>query len=172
MGLTLIIGGARSGKSAHAQALAEGEAGLFGSAPVMIATAEALDAEMEARIARHRAERGPHWRTLEAPLELASAIGALGSQDCAVVDCLTLWLSNLMMAERDVEAETWALLAVVKASPAEIIMVSNEVGMGIVPENALARRFRDAAGRLNRQAAECADRVTVMFAGVPLVLKG
>ncbi len=171
MGLRLIIGGARSGKSAHAQALAEQTARDRGGAPVMIATAEALDPEMSERIARHRAERGPEWRTLEAPLDVTAALAGLQPADCAVVDCLTLWLSNLMFAERDLEAAAGALLAAAKASPAEVILVTNEVGMSIVPENALARRFRDEAGRLNRRAAEQADEVTVMFAGLPLKLK-
>jgi len=172
MSVRLIIGGARSGKSAHAQALAEAEARARGGAPVMIATAEALDAEMGERIARHRAERGPGWRTLEAPLEVAEAIGGLAAEDCAVVDCLTLWLSNLMFAERDLEAATETLLQAAAGAAGEVILVTNEVGMSIVPENALARRFRDEAGRLNRRAAERADQVTVMFAGIPLALKG
>lgn len=171
MGLRLIIGGARSGKSAHAQSLAEAQAGRRGRAPVMIATAEALDEEMRERIARHRAERGGAWRTLEAPLEVAEAIARLDPADCAVVDCLTLWLSNLMFAERDLEAATEALLQAAGASQSEIILVTNEVGMSIVPENALARRFRDEAGRLNRRVAERACEVTVMFAGIPLRLK-
>jgi adenosylcobinamide kinase/adenosylcobinamide-phosphate guanylyltransferase len=172
MGLRLIIGGARSGKSAHAQALAEAEAQRRGSAPVMIATAEALDEEMQERIARHQAERGPKWRTLEAPLNLASTIEGLAAADCAVVDCLTLWLSNLMFAERDLEAETEILLRAAAGSEAEVIFVTNEVGMSIVPENALARRFRDEAGRLNRRVAERVGEVIVMFAGIPLQLKG
>lgn len=172
MGLRLIIGGARSGKSAHAQALAETEARLRGGSPVMIATAQALDDEMGERIARHRAERGPAWRTVETPLDPASAIAALTPADCAVVDCLTLWLSNLMFVERDIEAATEALLQAATDSRGEIVFVANEVGMSIVPENALARRFRDEAGRLNRRAAERCDQVTVMFAGIPLVLKG
>lgn len=172
MGLRLIIGGARSGKSAHAQSLAEAQAQRTGGAAVMIATAEALDDEMAERIARHRAERGAAWRTVETPLELAEAITRLDPADCAVVDCLTLWLSNLMFAERDLGAATEALLQAAGRAQAEIILVTNEVGMSIVPENALARRFRDEAGRLNRRVAERADQVTVMFAGIPLVLKG
>lgn len=172
MGLRLIIGGARSGKSAHAQALAEAEAQGRGGGAVMIATAEALDDEMRERIARHRAERGPGWRTVETPLEVAEAISSLAAADCAVVDCLTLWLSNLMFAERNLEAAAETLLQAAGRSESEIILVTNEVGMSIVPENALARRFRDEAGRLNRRVAERADQVTVMFAGIPLVLKG
>lgn len=172
MALRLIIGGARSGKSAHAQALAEAEAARRGGAPVMIATAEALDAEMVERIARHRTERGDAWRTLETPLAVAPALRGLAAQDCAVVDCLTLWLNNLMFAERDLEAETEALLAAAAECVGEVIVVTNEVGMSIVPENALARRFRDEAGRMNRRVAERADEVVVMFAGLPLRLKG
>jgi adenosylcobinamide kinase/adenosylcobinamide-phosphate guanylyltransferase len=171
MSLRLIIGGARSGKSAHAQALAEREAAQRGGAPVMIATAEPLDEEMRERIARHRAERGPGWRTVEAPLDPAAAITSLAAADCAVVDCLTLWLSNLMFAERDLVAATDGLLQAAARSSSEIILVTNEVGMSIVPENALARRFRDEAGRMNRRAAERADEVVVMFAGIPLRLK-
>jgi adenosylcobinamide kinase/adenosylcobinamide-phosphate guanylyltransferase len=171
MGLRLIIGGARSGMSALAQTQAEAAARRRGGAPIMIATAEALDEEMAARIARHRAERGPGWRTLEAPLDLVAAVAELGAGDCAVIDCLTLWLSNLMFAERDPERETEALLEAATRSPAEIVLVTNEVGMSIVPENALARRFRDEAGRMNRRAAEAAGEVTVMFAGLPLRLK-
>lgn len=171
MALRLIIGGARSGKSAHAQALAEAQAAQRGGAPVMIATAEALDDEMAERIARHREERGPAWRTVEAPLDVAGALLGLRAENCAVVDCLTLWLNNLMFAERDLEAETAAMLAAAAASACEVILVTNEVGMSIVPENALARRFRDEAGRMNRRAAEHADEVVVMFAGLPLRLK-
>ena len=171
MALTLIIGGARSGKSAHAQSLAEAEAARRGGAPVMIATAEALDAEMAERIARHRAERGSGWRTIERPLDVADALRALPPSACGVLDCLTLWLSNLMHAEADLEAATEGLLAAARGCPAELVVITNEVGMSIVPENALARRFRDEAGRLNRRVAEQADRVVVMFAGVPLALK-
>jgi adenosylcobinamide kinase/adenosylcobinamide-phosphate guanylyltransferase len=171
MALTLIIGGARSGKSAYAQGLAETEAARWGEAPVFIATAEALDDEMTERIARHRAERGPGWRTIEAPSALAEALAGLSAGQVAVVDCLTLWLSNLMLADADLAAAAEQLLGAAAACPAELILVTNEVGMGIVPENALARRFRDEAGRLNRRIAERADRVCVMFAGVALTLK-
>ena len=171
MGLTLIIGGARSGKSARAQAMAEAEARARGGTPVLIATAEALDAEMAERIARHRAERGPGWRTVEAPRDPAAALHDLRAEDCAVLDCLTLWLSNLMLAEADLEAAADALLAAAAQTPADVVMVANEVGLGIVPENALARRFRDEAGRLNRRVADQAGRVIVMFAGQALTLK-
>jgi adenosylcobinamide kinase/adenosylcobinamide-phosphate guanylyltransferase len=163
--LTLVLGGARAGKTAHAMRLAAGG--------VYIATAEAGDAEMAARIQRHRAERGPGWRTVEAPLALAAAIREAGVGDAPVlVDCLTLWLSNLLHAGHDPEAETSALLAACTQSTAPLVLVSNEVGLGIVPENALARTFRDAAGRLHQRIAERADRVILVAAGLPLTLKG
>jgi adenosylcobinamide kinase/adenosylcobinamide-phosphate guanylyltransferase len=170
MTLTLVLGGARSGKSAHAleqaQDLAQTDRAL-----VLIATAQALDDEMAQRIARHQAERGPRWRTVEAPLGLANALLALGSVDVAVVDCLTLWLTNVMLAELDVSQHIDALLSAAMQTEADVIFVSNEVGLGIVPDNALARRFRDDAGRLNRLVAARADIVTVLFAGLPLKLK-
>jgi adenosylcobinamide kinase/adenosylcobinamide-phosphate guanylyltransferase len=163
---TLVLGGARSGKTGYALRTAEARGGSL----VMIATAEALDAEMAARIARHRADRGPRWRTLEAPLDLAGALGAVGDSEIAVVDCLTLWLSNLIHAERDLERETDRLVAALGGR--EVALVSNEVGLGIVPDNELARRFRDAAGRLNQRLAAVADRVVFIAAGLPLVIKG
>jgi len=166
LAITLILGGARSGKTAHALAAAE----ATGRGLVMIATAEALDAEMAERIARHRAERGPRWRTIEATLDLAGALARVSAGETAVVDCLTLWVSNLMHAERDLEAEAARLIAALPGR--DMVLVSNEVGLGIVPDNALARRFRDAAGRLNQQVAAAADRVVFVAAGLPLTLKG
>ena len=165
MAITLVLGGARSGKTRYALKAAEAEAGPL----VMIATAEALDQEMADRIARHRAERGPRWRTVEASLDLADAIEALASQEIAVVDCLTLWLSNLMLADRAIEAETERLL--IALADRRVILVSNEVGGGVVPDNALARRFRDEAGRLNQRLAADADTVVLVTAGLPLTLK-
>lgn len=162
----MILGGARSGKTTHALQLAEATSGGL----VMIATAEALDEEMAERIARHRAERGPRWRTLEAPLDLAGALAQVGADETAVVDCLTLWVSNLMFAEQDIERETESLIAAVTGR--NVILVSNEVGLGIVPDNALARRFRDEAGRLNQRIAAAAGRVLFIAAGLPLALKG
>ena len=166
MTTTLILGGARSGKTTYALRAAE----MTGRGPVMIATGEALDVEMEDRIARHRAERGPAWRTLEAPLDLAAAVNQIGPGETAVIDCLTLWVSNLMFAERDIDEEAALLTAALQGR--EVILVSNEVGLGIVPDNALARSFRDAAGRLNQQMAAAADKVVFIAAGLPLVLKG
>jgi adenosylcobinamide kinase/adenosylcobinamide-phosphate guanylyltransferase len=171
MPTTLILGGARSGKSGHAQSLAEGLAGQRDRRLVMIATAEARDDEMADRIARHKAERGSAWHTIEAPVDLPAAIDGLVSRDVAVVDCLTLWLSNLMGRDADLESAASALLHSVRASPATLILVSNEVGFGIVPDNALARRFRDEAGRLHQRIATVADRVLLIVAGLPLVMK-
>jgi adenosylcobinamide kinase / adenosylcobinamide-phosphate guanylyltransferase len=172
MPVTLVLGGARSGKSAYAQRLAEDAAARAGTAPVMIATAQGLDAEMSERIARHRAERGEGWRTVEAPLDVAAAVAALGAGEAAVVDCLTLWVSNLTHARADVDQYTDDLLRALAAASAEIVVVSNELGLGVVPDNALARRFRDQAGRLNQRVAAGADRAVMMVAGLPLTLKG
>ena len=167
--IDFVLGGARSGKTRLALARAEAS----GLAPVYIATATAADAEMAARVAAHRAERGPGWTTLEEPLELAGALArAAAPKRILLVDCLTLWLSNLMFAERDIEAETAALVAALRQLAGPAILVSNEGGLGIVPENALARRFRDEQGRLNQAVAAAADRVTFVAAGLPLILKG
>lgn len=165
--VSLVLGGARSGKSARALVLAA-------EAPhVFIATAEALDEEMRARILRHKAERGPDWGLVEAPLELAGAIRANAGEGVTLLaDCLTLWLSNLMHHDRDVEAETAALLAALGAAPGRVVLVSNEVGMGLAPVNALGRAFRDAQGRLNQRLAAAADHVEFVAAGLPLTLKG
>lgn len=165
----LILGGARSGKSRHAQSLAEAFAGEL----VFVATGEAWDEEMADRIERHQADRGPRWRTVEAPLALAEAIRAETAPDSLLlVDCLTLWTSNLMHAERDILAETGDLVATLGAAAGPILLVANEVGLGIVPDNALARAFRDAAGRMNQTMAATADRVTFIAAGLPITLKG
>ena len=167
-GTLLVLGGARSGKSRYAQARAEAS----GSELVFVATAQALDAEMAERIARHRADRGPRWSTLEAPIDLATAIR---SESCPervlLVDCLTLWTSNLMLGGHDIPTATADLLAAIADAPGPIILVANEVGLGIVPDNALARRFRDAAGRINQQVAASAGEVMFIAAGLPLKLK-
>lgn len=162
--LTLVLGGARSGKSAYAEA-------LIGDRPaVYLATGGAGDAEMAARIRAHRARRGPQWRTVEEPLELAAALRKLGHGPI-LVDCLTLWLSNLMLADRDIDAETAGLEAALDGLTGPVVMVANEVGLGIVPDNALARAFRDHAGRLNQTIAARARRVVFVAAGLPLMLK-
>ncbi|WDF74786.1 bifunctional adenosylcobinamide kinase/adenosylcobinamide-phosphate guanylyltransferase [Novosphingobium sp. KACC 22771] len=162
----LILGGARSGKSRYGQARIESLAGPL----TYIATAQAFDAEMADRIARHQADRGPRWRTVEAPLDLPGAIAAV--QDGAVlVDCLTLWVSNLLLADRDGDAAGEALCAALVRCRVPVALIANEVGLGIVPDNALARRFRDAAGWLNQRLATVADEVVFVAAGLPLVLK-
>lgn len=164
--LTLVLGGARSGKSSHAESL------LAQTRPpwIYIATAEPGDGEMRERIAHHRARRGGDWKTQEVPFELADAIAKLQGE-AALIDCLTLWLSNVLLAERDVEAESERLISALKAAPIPIVAVSNEVGLGIVPDTKLGRVFRDAQGRLNQRIAAIADRVILMTAGIPLILK-
>jgi adenosylcobinamide kinase/adenosylcobinamide-phosphate guanylyltransferase len=168
MSALLILGGARSGKSRYGQMRMEAVAGSL----AYIATAQAFDAEMAERIAQHRADRGPRWHTLEAPLDLPGAIAKAGqSAQAVLVDCLTLWLSNLMLADHDLAQAERALCAAVAQCPAPIALVANEVGLGIVPDNALARRFRDAAGRLNQTMAHTAGEVVLLAAGLPLTLK-
>ena len=163
-----MLGGARSGKSAYALALAEAAA----PERVMIATAEALDEEMAARIARHRAERGAGWTTRETPLELAAALAAEARPGRAVVvDCVTLWLSNLLLAERDMEAEAAALAALVPRLAGPAIFVSNEVGGGVTPPSRLGRQFQDGQGRANQALAAACDAVAFVTAGLPRLLK-
>ena len=164
--LTLILGGARSGKSRHAERLVTALPPPW----TYIATAQAFDDEMRARIAEHRSRRGSGWRTAEAPLDVPEALSARPGQP-VLVDCLTLWLTNLMLAGRDVAAATEALEAALRQREALTVLVSNEVGLGIVPENALARAFRDEAGRLHQRLAARADRVLFMVAGLPMVVK-
>lgn len=165
--VTLVLGGARSGKSRYAEGLVEAEGG-----GVYIATAQAWDSEMTARIEKHRERRGDIWKTLEAPTDL---VGALTSKACrgkaVLVDCLTLWLSNLMMADSDIEREVAMLTAALPALDARVVFVSNEVGLGIVPENAMARQFRDHAGSTHQQIARVADRVVFVAAGLPMTMK-
>lgn len=164
----LITGGARSGKSAHAEA----RTCAFAGQPVYIATAEAWDDEMRARIALHRDRRGPEWAMTEAPLDLVGALDASDGAGPRLVDCLTMWLANLMGAERDWQTEADALIKALARQSAPVVLVTNEVGLGIVPDNALARAFRDAQGSLNRQIAAMADEVSLIVAGLPLHLKG
>ena len=165
----LVLGGARSGKSAYAQSLAED------SAPerLYLATAEAGDAEMTARIARHQAERGDGWTTVEEPLALAGTLRAVArpGRRAIVVDCLTLWVANLIFAGRDVEAEIARLAAAIGALEGPVIFVSNEVGLSLVPETKLGREFRDWQGRANREVARASDAVVFLVAGLPTLLK-
>jgi adenosylcobinamide kinase/adenosylcobinamide-phosphate guanylyltransferase len=166
--ITLVLGGARSGKSRHAEALVEAQPG----ACIYLATAEAGDAEMAERIARHRERRGPRWETVEEPLELAAALSEVAGPGRAVlVDCLTLWLSNLLAAERDPVAETARLAACLNNIPGPAVLVSNEVGLGVIPDNALARAFIDHAGRLHQALGEAAQSVRFLAAGQVLHLK-
>jgi adenosylcobinamide kinase/adenosylcobinamide-phosphate guanylyltransferase len=166
--LTLVLGGARSGKSRHAERLVLAS----GRTPVYVATAQALDDEMAARIARHRARRGARWHTVEEPLDLPGAL----LQECepgraVLVDCLTLWLTNLMVANRPVPAEMARLVGLLPSLPGTLVLVSNEVGLGVVPTDAMARAFIDHAGWLHQSIAEHADDVVLMTAGLPLHLK-
>ena len=168
-GVTLVLGGARSGKSTFAEQLVAGS----GLAGVYIATAEAHDGEMDARIAAHRARRGDGWITVEAPLDLAGAIAREAEPDRIVlVDCLTLWVTNLMMAGEDMDAAFGGLLAALEGADGPVLLVSNEVGQGIVPDNAMARAFRDHAGILHQRVAGIADTVYFVIAGLPQKLKG
>jgi adenosylcobinamide kinase / adenosylcobinamide-phosphate guanylyltransferase len=164
---TLVLGGARSGKSRYAE-------WLIGACPppwIYVATAEAKDEEMTKRIAAHKARRGAAWQTVEAPHALIEALTGAPAGAAVLVDCLTLWLSNLMEQGADVDAETAALKEALTKRPGPTVLVSNEVGLGIVPDNALARRFRDLQGRLNQELAAQAARVVMMVAGVPVPVK-
>jgi adenosylcobinamide kinase/adenosylcobinamide-phosphate guanylyltransferase len=171
--VTLVLGGARSGKSTHAEKMVTGS--LYGGAPrpaVYIATAQAGDVEMATRIAAHRARRGANWITVEEASNLPGALQEARRHDVPVlVDCLTLWLSNLMLAEADLDEAADDLVQALEGYGVPIVFVSNEVGLGIVPDTPLGRRFRDAQGRLNMRMAERADRVVLMTAGLPLTLK-
>jgi len=169
--ITFITGGARSGKSRYALALARDYA-----TKAFVATAEPLDDEMRVRIARHKRDRDPAFTTVEAPRDVAAALAALpADMEGAVIDCLTVWLSNLLQ-EYGPDATTYPelerFLELLAAPPCDLIVVSNEVGMGIVPDNAMARHFRDLAGSVNEKVAALSDRVILMVSGLPLVLKG
>ena len=165
--LTFVLGGARSGKSAHAEKLVSEHAAPW----LYIATAQAYDDEMRQRIADHRVRRGEGWETVDAPLDLVGALQAVPDGRPVLVDCLTLWLTNHMLADADVAAECSRLAETLSRPRGPWVVVSNEVGLGIVPDNALGRRFRDAAGRLNQQVASAADTVLMMVAGLPLKVK-
>ena len=167
MAVILITGGARSGKSKRAETRTR----AFPGRPVYVATAEARDAEMDERIARHRARRGTDWIEREEPLDLVPTLISTDGGGARLVDCLTLWLSNLMHAERDWEREVSELATALPRFKSPVVFVSNEVGLGIVPDNALARSFRDAAGIMNQTIAAVAGEVEFVVAGLPMTLK-
>ena len=167
--VSLVLGGARSGKSAFAETLAHDSREQC----VYVATAERMDDEMAARIETHRARRGTDWRTVEAPSELAEAIRRESTpRACLLVDCLTVWLGNLVHRGHDVDTAREALLESLATVPGPVVLVANEVGLGIVPDNAMARAFRDHAGRLNQAVAAVAGRVYFVVAGIPMTMKG
>lgn len=166
--LTLVIGGARSGKSRFAEGLVT----VSGRRRRYIATAEAWDDEMRERIAQHQRDRSGDWITVEAPLDLPAALALADRTEVVLIDCATLWLTNHLLADHDLSAQTEGLVTALAACPAPVVIVSNETGWGIVPENALARRFRDEQGRLNQRLAQVAGLVVTVIAGLPLVLKG
>jgi adenosyl cobinamide kinase/adenosyl cobinamide phosphate guanylyltransferase len=169
--ITLVLGGARSGKSRYAESLIAALPPPWQPPWSYLATAEAGDTEMAARIATHRARRGPQWQTIEAPRDLAAALKSRQTMP-VLVDCLTLWLSNLMLADADIDAEIARLEAALADTGAPVVLVANEVGSGIVPDNPLGRRFRDLQGVLNQRMAARADRVVFVVAGLPLAIKG
>lgn len=165
---TLVLGGARSGKSRHAELMADGWEGPL----YYIATAQAHDEEMAERIREHQMRRGDNWVTVGAMLDLATPLRDVARDDVFVlVDCLTLWLTNVLLAERDCETAIAELVDAVCDVPGKVVLVSNEVGLGIVPDNALGRRFRDVAGQANQRVAEVCDEVIFMAAGLPMTLK-
>jgi adenosylcobinamide kinase/adenosylcobinamide-phosphate guanylyltransferase len=166
--LTLVLGGAASGKSAFAEGLVI----QSGRPRVYLATAQAFDAEMAAKVARHREARGPDWQTIEESIEIGVVLSGIASGQAVLLDCATLWLSNWLIAGRSPDAAPDAFWAAVAGCPAPIVVVSNEVGHGIVPDNALARQFRAAQGALNQRLAAEAALAVMVVAGLPLVLKG
>ena len=166
--VTLVMGGASSGKSAFAERLVL----TAGKPPVYLATAQALDDEMAGRITRHQKMRGDGWRTVEAPLAVAEALQSLSGDEVVLFDCATLWLSNHLLKGTEIEAEQAALISALAACACNVVVVSNEVGQGVVPDNALARRFSEAHGLLNQMIAAHADLVVSVMAGLPMVLKG
>ena len=165
--ITLIIGGAASGKSLWAENYTLSAT----KRPLYIATAQPFDTEMEEKIAAHRARRTAHWELKEAPLDLVEALSGLTSESCALIDCLTMWLSNHLLADTPLEPLETDLFKALSICPAQRVLVTNEVGYSVVPENALARKFRTAQGQLNQRLAAAANKVVLVTAGLPLVLK-
>lgn len=166
--ITLVLGGAASGKSAFAEGLVTES----NRARTYLATARIFDAEMRAKVDAHRAMRGPDWDLVECPFDVAGALAKIDADRIVLLDCATMWLSNHMLAEHDIAAQTDALITGLRTAPAPVVIVSNETGQGIVPDNALARKFRQAQGELNQRLAAVSDRAALIVAGLPLVLKG
>lgn len=166
--LTLVTGGAKSGKSRFAESLVVGS----GRPKVYVATAQVWDDEMRVKVDTHRHDRGPDWHTVEAPRDVGAALSTVPSDAVVLLDCATMWLTNVMLADGDMTAEAAALLAALTTCPAPVVVVTNELGWSIVPDNALARRFQNAQGQLNQQLAAQADLVVTVISGLPLVLKG
>ncbi|WP_299353846.1 bifunctional adenosylcobinamide kinase/adenosylcobinamide-phosphate guanylyltransferase [uncultured Shimia sp.] len=165
---TFILGGAASGKSTYAEHLVV----ATGKPRVYLATSQAYDAEMEDKISRHQTSRGPDWETVECPFELAKALAKIRADQVALVDCATMWLSNHLLKDHDLEAESGLLLRAIVACKGQVVIVSNEVGMGVVPDNALARKFRNVQGKLNQQISEISETAILVVAGLPMALKG
>lgn len=166
--LTLVIGGASSGKSSIAEKICV----LSGLPRIYLATAQVFDTEMRAKVVHHRTDRGQNWHTIEEPFEAAKVVSATKEGEVLLFDCATMWLTNHLLADNNLTAETEALLTALTQSPAQVVIVSNEIGMGVVPENALARRFRIAQGGLNSKLAEQCGTVIGVMAGLPFALKG
>lgn len=163
----LVTGGARSGKSSFAEKRTK----QLGSSLMYIATSEIIDSEMEKRVAEHQARRGSEWQTLHAPLKLTEALFETDGKGPCLVDCLTIWLNNLIFHNEDTVVATKELIKVLEKRSDPVVLVTNEVGSGIVPENALARRFRDEAGRMNQIISQVADEVYLSVSGIPLQIK-
>lgn len=166
--LSLILGGAASGKSAYAEGLFKAHSGPR----VYLATAQSFDSEMENKIERHKKMRGDGWKTIERPLEIAPVFQNAERGEAILLDCATLWLSNLLLSEAAIENAIDALISSLSTSTVPVVIVSNEVGSGIVPSHALSRAFREEQGRLNQQLAAISDYVALVVAGLPIVLKG
>lgn len=165
---TLVLGGAASGKSLFAEQLVKNT----GKNRIYIATSQIFDDEMRQKVEDHKKQRGDGWKTIEEPFDMAKALADATPQDVVLIDCATLWLTNHLLAEHDLGVEQEAFLSAIALCPSDVVIVSNETGLGIVPDNALARRFRNAQGRLNQAIARTADTVVFVAAGLPMVLKG
>lgn len=166
-----VIGGARSGKSVFAEGLVNDEAARSGLHKYYLATAEAFDDEMKKRIEKHIEQRGAGWKTIQEPLAIVEALSSLSSQDIVLVDCLTLWVNNLMHYQQDCLAAIDALCAWLESPNCQVVLVSNEIGLGLVPMDKLSRQFRDISGTMNQAVAKKAKKVTFIAAGLPLPLK-